>query len=140
MGDTFTPLKRSQIMSRVKGRGNLATELFLVRIFRKHGFAGWRRNARLFGKPDFIFPKLRVAVFVDGCFWHDCPIHGSLPKTNRAFWREKLRRNRERDRIVNRTLKRLGWKTLRLWQHDLRDVNRALRRLRAKLSPGDIDS
>jgi DNA mismatch endonuclease (patch repair protein) len=94
----------------------------------------------LFGKPDFIFPKLRVAVFVDGCFWHDCPIHGSLPKTNRAFWREKLRRNRERDRIVNRTLKRLGWKTLRLWQHDLRDVNRALRRLRAKLSPGDIDS
>jgi DNA mismatch endonuclease (patch repair protein) len=134
MADMFTRLKRSEIMSHVKGRGNLATEIFLVHIFREHGFVGWRRNARLFGKPDFVFPSLRLAVFVDGCFWHGCPIHGSLPKTNRPFWRQKLRRNRDRDRLVNRTLKRLGWKTLRLWQHDLRDGKKVVRRLRASLS------
>jgi DNA mismatch endonuclease (patch repair protein) len=133
MADVFTTRKRSEIMSRVKGRGNLATELFLVRLFREHGLVGWRRNARLFGKPDFVFPAYRVAVFVDGCFWHGCPLHGSVPKTNRAFWRAKLRRNIDRDRLVNRTLKTLGWKTLRLWQHDLRHRRRVVRRIQASL-------
>lgn len=120
-------------MSRVKGRGNLATELHLIRIFREHGFVGWRRNARLFGSPDFVFPAVRLAVFVDGCFWHGCPIHGAVPKTNRAFWREKLLRNKARDRLVNKTLKQLGWKTLRLWQHDLRNSDQVVRRLERSL-------
>jgi len=134
MVDVFTSKKRSEIMSRVKGRGNRATELRLIEIFRLYKITGWRRNAEVFGRPDFAFKTGRVAVFVDGCFWHDCPIHGGLPKTNRRFWREKLRRNKARDRLVNRTLKRNGWKSLRLWQHDLRRAERVAHRVKLCLA------
>jgi len=72
MADVFSARKRSQIMSRVLGRGNKATELALIVLLRRHQITGWRRAARLFGKPDFVFPKHRLAVFVDGCFWHGC--------------------------------------------------------------------
>lgn len=118
--DIFSPEKRSEVMSRVRGKGNAATELRLVRIFRAHRITGWRRHTKTFGSPDFIFPKLKLAVFVDGCFWHGCPEHGSMPKTNAAFWEAKITRNRERDTEVNRELKRRGWRVLRLWEHDLR--------------------
>src|SRR4051794_23782609 len=98
MADVFTRAKRSEIMSRVKGRGNLATELELIRLFREHRIVGWRRHTRMFGRPDFVFTSNRIAVFVDGCFWHGCRRHGSVPVTNRKFWKEKLSRNRRRDR------------------------------------------
>ncbi len=73
--------------------------------------------------PDFVFPKLRVAVFVDGCFWHGCPHHATQPKNNAPFWRTKLAANQTRDRLVNRTLRARGWKVLRLWEHDLARKN-----------------
>ena len=85
MADVFTPLKRSEVMARVKSRGNRATEMRLIRIFRDFEIKGWRRRAKVFGNPDFIFRAARLAVFVDGCFWHGCPIHGSIPETNRRF-------------------------------------------------------
>lgn len=129
MADVFSPKKRSEIMSRVKGRGNRLTELRLVELFRRHGFVGWRRNARVFGRPDFVFPKLRVAVFVDGCFWHGCPAHGSIPASNRDFWYAKLERNKRRDRLVIKELKKRGWIPLRLWQHELRRPEPLIRRL-----------
>jgi len=71
------------------------------------------------GKPDFVFPDQRLAVFVDGCFWHGCPLHGTNPATNREFWSEKITRNRQRDREVNRALRALGWRILRIWEHEL---------------------
>jgi DNA mismatch endonuclease, patch repair protein len=137
MADVFTREKRSEIMSRVKDRDNAATEIFLVRTFRNHGIIGWRRRAPIFGKPDFIFRKRRLAIFVDGCFWHGCPVHGTLPRTNRDFWRQKLARNRKRDRLVDRTLKQLGWTPLRVWQHELRDPERVIRRVQKVLRPKD---
>ena len=70
MADVFTQAKRSEVMSRIRSRGNRDTELALAKLFRRHGITGWRRNQHVFGKPDFIFPKLHMAVFVDGCFWH----------------------------------------------------------------------
>jgi len=106
-------------MSRVRGRGNERTELALVSVLRRNGLSGWRRNQPLFGKPDFVFRKSRVAVFVDGCFWHYCPLHATQPATNRAFWRKKLARNKARDLLVNRTLRKAGWRVLRIWQHEL---------------------
>ncbi|UYO46229.1 very short patch repair endonuclease [Rhodopseudomonas palustris] len=133
MTDVFSKQKRSEIMARVKGRGNAATELRLIAIFREHGITGWRRRRPVFGNPDFVFPAARLAVFVDGCFWHGCPVHGSIPKTNEAFWREKLERNRARDRAVMRRLRKLGWNPLRIWQHDLGDSSRLVRRLRRYL-------
>jgi DNA mismatch endonuclease (patch repair protein) len=116
-------------MSNVKSRGNRLTELRLMDLFRKHGYVGWRRNARVFGRPDFVFPAARVAIFVDGCFWHGCPVHGSIPATNREFWAAKLGRNMQRDRLVIRELKRRGWKPLRVWQHELSCPALFLRRL-----------
>jgi DNA mismatch endonuclease (patch repair protein) len=87
----------------------------------------------LFGRPDFVFPRDRVAVFVDGCFWHACPLHGSIPETNKEFWSRKLLRNAARDREVTRTLKSKGWRVVRIWQHDLNSPDRVIRRIRRSL-------
>jgi DNA mismatch endonuclease (patch repair protein) len=134
MTDVFSKRKRSEIMSRVKGRGNEATEARLVHIFREHAISGWRRSYPVFGNPDFVFPESRLCVFVDGCFWHGCKRHGSQPTSNRAFWRRKLARNKSRDRVVNRTLRTLGWRVVRIWQHELLDPEAIVRRvIRAKL-------
>jgi len=86
------------------------------------------------GRPDFVFPASRVALFVDGCFWHGCPKHYTKPKNNRAFWKRKLDANHARDRQVNRELRRKGWRVLRIWEHDLRLKNpKWLARLKASL-------
>lgn len=119
MADVFTKEKRSQIMSRIRGSRNAATEERLAKLFRKHGITGWRRNYPLFGKPDFVFPKHRVAVFVDGEFWHGHP-DSKLPETNREFWTKKIEKNRNRDDEVNRTLQEKGWTVMRIWQKELR--------------------
>lgn len=103
-------------MSRIRGRGNKDTELALMKLLRWHRITGWRRNQPIFGKPDFVFHKERVAVFVDGCFWHGCPRHATKPKTNRAYWRSKFDRNKQRDRQVNRCLRENGWHVLRIWE------------------------
>jgi len=74
--------------------------------------------------PDFVFARQRVAVFVDGCFWHGCRWHGTRPQGNAAFWAKKLAGNKARDRRVNRVLRRRGWRVLRIWEHSLRDPKR----------------
>ncbi len=85
-------------------------------LMREHGITGWRRNAPVFGKPDFVFRRERVAVFVDGCFWHGCPRHATQPASNAIFWSTKLARNVARDREVGRTLRKAGWEVLRVWE------------------------
>ena len=116
MADVFTKAKRSAVMSLIRSRGNRATELRLIALMREHGITGWRRNARVFGKPDFVFRAAKLAVFVDGCFWHGCPRHATIPANNRAFWKMKLARNAARDRDVTRTLRKAGWCVLRVWE------------------------
>ena len=123
MTDIFTKRKRSAVMALIRSHGNRDTELRLIAIMRAHRITGWRRNWPLFGKPDFAFPKLKLAVFVDGCFWHGCPLHATQPKTNVAFWRKKISTNRTRDRLVTRTLRARGWRVLRIWQHELSRKN-----------------
>lgn len=131
MADVFTSEKRSAIMARVRSRGNLSTELQLIRLFREAGIKGWRRNSSAFGKPDFVFPKERVAIFADGCFWHGCPKHASAPKNRAEWWESKLSRNRARDRLVTRTLRAQGWRVVRIWECALarRRERRVVRRL-----------
>ncbi len=119
MADMFSKRKRSEVMASIRGRGNQETEIRLAQIFRKHGIKGWRRHSRLLGRPDFAFRKQRIAVFVDGCFWHGCREHSRLPKSNVAYWRAKLQRNVLRDRRNSRKLRSRGWKVIRLWQHSL---------------------
>ena len=136
MPDIFTKAKRSEVMSRIRSRGNKDTELALMQVFRAHGITGWRRHQAVFGKPDFVFPKLRLALFVDGCFWHACPLHTTKPRNNAAFWRKKFAANQTRDRLVTRTLRARGWRVLRIWEHDLARRSRArlLRRIRNALT------
>lgn len=134
MSDVFSKRKRSEIMSKVRGRGNLATELRLINVFRQCEVRGWRRNQKLFGKPDFVFYDGKLAVFVDGCFWHGCKVHRSIPKSNAAFWSNKIAGNVRRDAAVRRRLNSLGWSVLRVWQHDLRDVDKVGRRVSLALA------
>lgn len=121
MADVFSKKKRSQVMSRIRGRGNKATELVLRSLLRRSGISGWRRHQKLPGTPDFSFAAERVAVFVDGCFWHGCGpcSKGRMPASNAAYWLAKIQANRLRDRRKDRQLKKLGWKVVRIWEHTL---------------------
>ena len=136
MPDIFTKAKRSEVMARIRSRGNKDTELALVGLFRAHRITGWRRHPAMFGKPDFVFREVRLAVFVDGCFWHGCPRHARQPRNSVAFWRRKFAANKTRDRLVTRTLRRRGWRVLRIWEHELARKNEArlLGRIRRALA------
>ena len=134
MPDVFTKAKRSEVMSRIRGRGNKTTELALAKLLRAARITGWRRNQKLFGRPDFTFQRQRVVVFVDGCFWHSCPKHSHVPKSNRKFWLKKLTANSKRDLLVNRTLYRLDWRVIRIWEHDLQKPSRVLSKIRNTLA------
>ena len=131
MADIFTTAKRSAIMSRIRGKGNRSTELKFMTLLRARKITGWRRHLPLAGKPDFAFPDRRLAIFLDGCFWHGCPNHSTQPKSNAVFWRRKIALNRARDSAVTRKLRSSGWRVLRLWEHELRAtrLTRTLARL-----------
>lgn len=135
MADVWTKEKRSKVMSLVQARGNKDTELVLVRLFRRHKITDWRRHISLPGKPDFTFRKNKLTIFVDGCFWHCCPKHARLPKSNRRFWSRKFSSNKKRDFLVTRTLRSQGWRVLRIWEHELSRKNqpRLLRRIQNAL-------
>jgi len=134
MPDVFTKEKRSEVMSHIRGRGNKDTELSMIQVFRKQHITGWRRNQPVFGKPDFIFPKAKVAVFIDGCFWHSCPKHSNIPKNNRAFWQKKLEGNKKRDSYVTKELKKMGWSVIRVWEHELKMPGKVAKKIESKLT------
>jgi len=133
MTDVFTKAKRSEVMSRIRSKGNARTELRLIAIMREAGITGWRRHQVVFGKPDFVFRPEKVAVFVDGCFWHGCPKCYRRPASNRKFWDAKVARNRARDVEVTKSLRRAGWKVVRIWEHQLKQPGRVVWRLRVAL-------
>jgi DNA mismatch endonuclease (patch repair protein) len=163
MADVFSKRKRSEVMSRIRSRGNRDTELALARLLRANRITGWRRHFQIRGravlprgqknqaaqqrrptknqrtarpfvakamqgrrsvptfrvKPDFVFRQVRLALFVDGCFWHGCPKHATWPAHRAAWWRRKIEGNKTRDRVVNRALRRAGWRVVRIWEHEL---------------------
>ena len=116
-------------MSRVRSRGNLTTEVKLLKLFRLHKITGWRRHLKLIGTPDFAFPKAKLAVFIDGCFWHKCPKCYRAPKSSAEYWTAKVDRNRARDLKVTRELKARGWRVVRIWECQLKTPDRILRRI-----------
>jgi len=130
MVDIFAKAERSRIMARVRGRDNVSTELLVVKLFRSNGVTGWRRQPSLFGKPDFAFPKARVAVFVDGCFWHGCPKCYRAPESSASFWRHKVRKNMERDLKVSRELRSQGWRVVRVRECQLPTPTRFINRIK----------
>lgn len=124
-------------MSKIKGAGNKETEIALVSILRRNKIVGWRRKQKIYGKPDFVFWKQRVAIFVDGCFWHQCPLHSSIPKQNQEFWQKKLQANTVRDKQVNANLEQRGWTVIRIWEHELKDEEHVCGLIRSALVPPD---
>jgi DNA mismatch endonuclease (patch repair protein) len=133
MSDVFSKQKRSEVMAHIHSCDNKSTEQALLRIFRTHHISGWRRHQLLPGKPDFTFRNIKLVIFVDGCFWHGCPKHGRIPKTNQKYWRAKLDANKARDRKINRELMRKGWHVLRIWEHEMRSPDKIIHKITAAL-------
>jgi DNA mismatch endonuclease (patch repair protein) len=135
MADNMSAAQRSHTMSRIRSRGNQTTERRFVGLLRTAGVRGWRRNATLPGRPDLVFRRERVAVFLDGCFWHGCPRCYASPKSNLEYWGPKVAGNRARDKRIVAQLRSAGWTTLRVWEHAIRrNPTRAVDRLRALLA------
>lgn len=134
MADTFDTRQRSAVMARVRSRGNASTELRVVAALKAAGVTGWRRHLKVTGSPDFVFPRERVALFVHGCFWHGCRCEaGRLPASRRDYWEPKIARTRIRDRRNRDRLRRLGYRVVQVWEHEL-DATAWLRRLLRALS------
>jgi DNA mismatch endonuclease, patch repair protein len=134
MADCVDQCERSRIMARIRSHGNLTTELRFVRIMRKNKISRWRRKYRLHGRPDFVFAHQKLAVFVDGDFWHGNPRRFRMPKSNCAYWKNKILRNRARDRQVNRTLRSMGWQVVRFWESSLSNERAVVSKLNRCLS------
>lgn len=134
MADVFTKAKRSKVMALIRSQGNKSTELKLASILRAVHITGWRRHQPLPGRPDFIFSRQRLAVFVDGCFWHGCRYHCRMPQDNCEYWKKKISRNAQRDRYINRVLHQAGWRVLRIWGHSLRDPKSVISRITSQLN------
>ena len=151
MTDSISKEERSALMAKVRSKGNRSTELKAVSTLKASGIEGWVQHpSGVLGRPDIYFPEERLAVFVDGCFWHACPRCGRIPKTHVEFWSTKIAGNKRRDRSFTRTLRKNGYHVMRVWEHGLREerwVRRLVRMLgRYNLSgssdrrPADKDS
>jgi DNA mismatch endonuclease (patch repair protein) len=133
MVDKYDKATRSRMMAAVRSRGNRSTEVRLAKLLRKHRLSGWRRQYPIPGTPDFCWPKGRVAVFVDGCFWHGCPRCRRAPKSNQTFWDAKVAENKRRDRKVTTILRKKGWVVLRIWERQI-EKEATIRRIVAGVS------
>lgn len=111
-------------MKAIKSKNTKTTELKMIQIFKELKISGWRRTYPLIGKPDFVFPKKRIVVFVDGCFWHGHDCRNVTPKENSDFWDKKRDYNRVHDKEVTKTLIAKGWNVIRIWECELKKKNR----------------
>lgn len=107
-------------MKAVRSKGNKSTELKLIEIFKEFGIRGWRRNYRLKGNPDFVFPKRHAVVFSDGCFWHGHGCRNIKPQDNAEYWEKKIQRNKTRDKLVTEELSERSWQVVRVWECEIR--------------------
>lgn len=115
MADNLTKAQRSYCMSKIRRSGTKAE------LIHKSKFLKLEYQPRgLLGNPDFIDWKKKKIVFIDGCFWHKCPMHYTKPKSNRKYWLPKLERNKARDKEVNLAYQNSGWEVIRIWEHDLK--------------------
>ncbi len=134
--DVVSKLARSRIMAAVRSEHTRSTEYKLRAVLVSAAIRGWRYQARdLPGKPDFVFVRQRLAVFVDGCFWHGCPKCYRHPHSSRAYWDAKIAGNMERDRRNRARLRRMGWRVVRIWEHELvTSPAKSVRKIQRKLS------
>lgn len=132
MVDRLSPAERSALMSKIRGTGNRSTEMVVQAALEQRGLPGWEKHAPdVDGRPDFLYRRLKVAIFVDGCFWHGCTTCLRTPKTRKKFWLSKIERNKYRDSVTRRGLRRQGYRVLRVWEHQAKSSEwlRSLARL-----------
>ena len=123
MSDVFDKATRSRVMQTVKSKGNKSTEMRLIKLFAENGIIGWRRNYPVKGYPDFVFLDKRVAIFVDGCFWHGHDCRNTRPVDNKEYWQKKRERNVRHDREITALFEARGWTVLRLWECEMKKAN-----------------
>lgn len=139
LSDVFSTEKRSAVMKAVKSRNTKTTELKMIEIFKEYHIIGWRRTYPLIGKPDFVFPKKHIAVFVDGCFWHGHDCRNVTPNTNSDFWNAKRAYNKQHDKIVTETLINKNWIVIRIWECELKKKNREKLLIKISRLTSDVD-
>ncbi len=126
MADVFDGKKRSEIMKKVRSRNNKSTELKLIQVFRENSIKGWRRGYPVKGHPDFVFLDKKIAVFVDGCFWHGHDCRNTRPADHAEYWAKKRERNISHDKEVTAMFEQRGWRVIRIWECELKKKNREL--------------
>ena len=128
MTDIFSKEERSRIMSKIKSKDTgIEKALRSALWIRGHRF---RVHQDIFGKPDIIFLKQKIAIFCDGCFWHGCPVCKKYPASNKEFWMKKFEINQRRDKEVTKKLKKKGWRILRFWGHEIKnDIDKVIIRI-----------
>jgi DNA mismatch endonuclease (patch repair protein) len=135
MSDNLTPEQRRVTMQAVKSKDSKMEVRFRSALW-KSGLRFFKNVNNLVGKPDIVFPRKKVVIFLDSCFWHGCPKHLKLPVTRKEYWEGKITRNHNRDQKVNENYLELGWKVIRFWEHELKEgfqdcVDRVSKEIRA---------
>jgi DNA mismatch endonuclease (patch repair protein) len=120
VADQFSSEKRSQIMRKIKSK-NTKLENKIISDLWKKGYRFRRNVTSLYGKPDIAVKKYKVVIFIDSCFWHGCPEHCRMPASNKSYWENKIKNNKERDKKVTEHYKEKGWNILRIWEHELKN-------------------
>lgn len=118
--DNLTPTQRHKNMQNIRSKETII-EMRVRSELRRRGLRFRKNVPNMIGKPDIVFPSSKVAVFLDSCFWHQCPYHANLPLIRRKYWIPKLERNKERAKEVNRQIRKKGWTVLRFWEHQIKN-------------------
>ncbi|WP_100011628.1 very short patch repair endonuclease [Lentibacillus sediminis] len=118
MADIMTKEQRRKNMKAIKSISKLENKVS-SELWKKR-FRFRRNTQNLFGKPDISIKKYKVVIFIDSCFWHQCPIHGNIPKTNTVFWKNKLESNVDRDKKINNYYEENNWNIKRIWEHEIK--------------------
>ena len=126
MADVFDKSKRSEIMKRVHSQGNKTTELKLISVFNELHITGWRRRYPVKGHPDFVFFDRKIAIFVDGCFWHGHDCRNTRPTENADYWNKKRLHNIEHDSAITELFTSRGWTVIRIWECELKNKNQSI--------------
>lgn len=137
MADNLTKDQRQKNMRAIKSRSRLEDRI--TKALWQRGFR-YRKNTKdLYGKPDISIKKYKIVIFIDSCFWHCCPIHGNIPKTNSNYWTKKLKRNKERDVEVTNYYREKDWNILRLWEHEFKqDFDQAIEKINSFINYAKI--
>lgn len=138
MSDVFDKEARSEIMRAVKSKNTKSTELALIALFKENHITGWRHSYNVKGHPDFVFLEKRIAIFVDGCFWHGHDCRNTRPAENAEYWAAKREKNMQRDRETTARFEKRGWTVVRIWECELKKKNlpQTTEKLTSLLLPG----